>query len=37
MNFGDFDMDFKILEKSCDACAPILGPLLENFDFQILV
>ena len=35
--FGDFDIDFKNLEKSCDACAPVLGPILENFDFKILV
>ena len=35
--FGDFDIDFKILEKVCDACAPILGPILENFDHRILV
>ena len=39
-NFGefwDFDIDFKILKKVCDACSPILGPILENFDFRILV
>ena len=35
--FWDFGIDFKILEKVCDACAPILGPILENFDHRILV
>ena len=35
--FWDFGIDFKILKKVCDACAPILGPILENFDFRILV
>ena len=37
MNFGDFDIDFKILEKSCHVCRSILGPILDNFDFEILV
>ena len=37
MNFGDFDIDFKILKKSCKDCYPILGPILENFDFRIWV
>ena len=35
--FWDFGIDFKILKKSCDACAPILGPILENFDWRILL
>ena len=34
---GFFDIDFKILEKSCNVCAPILGLILDNFDFKILV
>ena len=29
--------DFKILKKSCKNCSPILGQILENFDFRILV
>ena len=37
MNFGDFDMDFKNLEKSCDARYPILGQIFGNFDFRILL
>ena len=36
-DFGDFDIDFKILKKSCKNCSPILGQILENFDFRILV
>ena len=36
-DFGDFDIDFKILKKSCDACYPILGQIFQNFDFRILV
>ena len=36
-DFGDFDIDFKILKKSCNTCDPILGQILENFDFRILV
>ena len=36
-DFGDFDIDFKILKKSCKTCYPILGPILENFDHRILV
>ena len=35
--FWDFDIDFKILKKSCENCYPILGPILENFDHRILV
>ena len=40
-NFGDFG-DFclyglQILKKSCNARSPILGQILENFDFRILV
>ena len=35
-DFGDFDIDFKILKKSCDGCYPILGQILEKFDFRIL-
>ena len=35
--FCDFGIDFKILKKVCDGCYPILGPILENFDFRILV
>ena len=35
-DFGDFDIDFKILKKSCHVCDPILGQILENFDFRIL-
>ena len=35
--FGDFDIDFKILKKVCHGCYPILGQILENFDFRILV
>ena len=30
-------IDFKILKKSCNVCAPILGLILENFDSKILV
>ena len=36
-DFGDFDIDFKILRKSCHVCDPILGQILEIFDFRILV
>ena len=36
-DFGDFDIDFKILEKSCHGCDPILGQIFENFDFRIWV
>ena len=37
-DFGDFDIDFKILEKVCKDCSPIFWPILENFDFrQILL
>ena len=36
-DFSDFDIDFKILKKSCDARSPMLGQILENFDFRILV
>ena len=36
-DFGDFDIDFKILKKSCDGCYPILGQILENFVLAILV
>ena len=36
-DFGDFDIDFKILKKYCHVCSPILGQILENFDFRILV
>ena len=36
-DFGDFDIDFKILKKSCDGCYPILGQILENFELRILV
>ena len=35
--FWDFGIDFKILKKVCEACAAILGPILENFDHRILV
>ena len=35
--FWDFGIDFKILKKVCNTCSPILGPILENFDFRILV
>ena len=35
--FWDFGIDFKILKKVCDACSPILGPILENFDHRILL
>ena len=34
VNFGDFDIDFKILKKSCNVCDPILWPILENFDLE---
>ena len=34
-NFGDFDIDFKILKKSCDARSPILGQIFQNFDHRI--
>ena len=33
-DFGDFDIDFKILKKSCKNCYPILGQIFENFDFE---
>ena len=39
-NFGEFWWFWYRLqnfEKSCNVCAPILGPILENFDFEILV
>ena len=40
-NFGDLgilvSIDFKILKKVCHVCYPILGQILENFDFRILV
>ena len=35
--FWDFGIDFKILKKVCHVCYPILGQILENFDFRILV
>ena len=35
VEFCDFDIDFKILKKSCHVCAHILEQILENFDFQI--
>ena len=34
-DFGDFDIDFKILKKSCKDCSPIFWPILENFGFRI--
>ena len=38
VEFGDFGIDFKILKKVCDVIVtPILGQILENFDFRILV
>ena len=30
-------IDFKILEKSCHVCSPILEQILENCDFRILI
>ena len=36
-DFGDFDIDFKILKKSRNACSPILGQIFQNFDHRILV
>ena len=36
-DFGDFDIDFKILKKVCKDCSPIFWPILENFDFRIWV
>ena len=36
-DFGDFDIDFKILKKSCKNCDPILGQILEKIYFRILV
>ena len=35
--FWDFGIDFKILKKVCHVVTPILGQILENFDFRILV
>ena len=36
-DFCDFDIDFKILEKSCHGCYPIVGQIFQNFDFRIWV
>ena len=30
-DFCDFDIDFKILEKSCDGCYPIVGQIFDKF------
>ena len=41
-NFGEFRKFWsistsKFWKKSCDGCYPILGQILENFDFRILM